>query len=271
MESARRRADRFGRCDPARRVEPLDDVRQSRRRGLEAHAAGHEDDQAPGSAAVESRRQADEAAGHDAEARWESDLRDRHEASRHAERRNHAVSGIRRQARQVRRSEDREDAGGEACGQSRRPHRRCRRGHVVAREDCIGCVADRVGRRRRRKGFHRNDPRASEGRPHVERCVRGHQRRRRDQGVCGRCEENRSRIQHAVPVPRLHGANDRNGALHAPRKRRSGSRRRMPKHHSRRFRRRPVCRSRNAKRIRRRSAAASAGAAARRITCVRRR
>ena len=44
--------------------EPLDELRQGRRGGREADAAGPEDDQAEGSEGLEDRRQADEAARH---------------------------------------------------------------------------------------------------------------------------------------------------------------------------------------------------------------
>ena len=69
--------------------------------------------------------------------------------------------------------------------ESRRRDRRRRRRHVVAREDRARRAADRLGRRRRREGLHRDHRRAPEGRPHVERRVRRHQRRRRAEGVAG--------------------------------------------------------------------------------------
>ena len=146
-----------GRRHQARGVEPLDDLRQSRRRGLEAHAAGHEDDQAQGSAAVESRRQADEAARHGAEARrrqiYAIDMK--LPGMLNAAIKQCPVFG----GKLVSYDEAKiaKMPGVQACGQSRRSHRRGRRGHVVAREDRARRAADRVGRRRRRESLHRDD------------------------------------------------------------------------------------------------------------------
>ena len=143
----RRGVDCFRGRDPARRFQSLDDVRQGRSGSRKVDAAGDEGDQAPESPPVEGRRQTDETSGHGAQTRWQPGLRDRRKASRHVERGDQTVSGIRRQAREVRRSEDREDARCEARGQSRRSDSRCRRGHMVARTHRAGSVADRVGRR----------------------------------------------------------------------------------------------------------------------------
>ena len=73
-------------------------------------------------------------------------LRDRREAARHAVRGDQGLPGLRRQAGELRRSEDRRGRAS-ARGQGQRHHGRRRRRHLVACEVGARRPADRLGRR----------------------------------------------------------------------------------------------------------------------------
>ena len=66
--------------------------------------------QAQGPEGLEDRRQADEAARHRRQAQRQQGLCDRRQAARHAVRRHQGLSGVRRQAEELRRGEDRRHA-----------------------------------------------------------------------------------------------------------------------------------------------------------------
>src|SRR6185295_199210 len=66
-----------------------------------------------------------------------------------------------------------------------RPHRRGRRRHLVARQDCARRATGGLGRRRRRYAIEREDRRAPGGRALRTERLRGTQRRRCAQGDRG--------------------------------------------------------------------------------------
>ena len=163
VERAGRRVDRRQRRHHACGVGALDELRQGRRSGGEADAAGPEEHQAQEPERLESRRQADEAARHREQGERQQDLFDRPQAAGHAARRDQGVPGVRRQVEELRRVEDR----GPARRGRRRPggryDRRRRRQYVVAGQVGARRAADRVGRRPRRQAVERDDRGASAG------------------------------------------------------------------------------------------------------------
>ncbi len=118
VEGAGRRADGFRRRHHARRDEAHDDVRQGRGGGGEASSPGPGQHQTQGPEGLEGRRQAGETAGHRTEAQRQPGLRDRRQAARNAMCRDQGVSGVRRQARELRREQDRR-LGPASCARSR--------------------------------------------------------------------------------------------------------------------------------------------------------
>ena len=76
-------------------------------------------------------------------------LRDRRQAAGHAARRDQGMPGVRRQARELRRGEDRGDARRAPRRQGERHGGRGRRRYLVARQDGARRAADRLGRGRR--------------------------------------------------------------------------------------------------------------------------
>ena len=135
----------------------------------------------------------------------------RRQAAGHAVRRDQGVPGVRRQAEELRRGEDRGHArrpqGREGEGHRRRG--RCR--YLVAGEDRARRAADRLGRGRQRIPVERDHRRAPQGGAHRGRHQRRPSQRRRAEGDRGRGQEGRGGLQHAVPRPCVHGADERHG------------------------------------------------------------
>ena len=119
------RAHGLERRHHARRVEAHDELRQGRRGRGEASAARSGVDQAQGPEGLEDRRQADEAARHRGQAQRQPRLRDRRQAAGNALRGDQGLSGVRRQARELRRIEDRRPArvAARRAGSTTRPSR----------------------------------------------------------------------------------------------------------------------------------------------------
>ena len=102
-------------------------------------------------------RQGREAARHRRQDHRHHDLRHRRQAAGHAERRDQGLPGVRRQAEELRRSQDHRHDGRQEGRQGRRHRGRGRRRHLVARQDGARGAADRLGRRRQRQGLERVD------------------------------------------------------------------------------------------------------------------
>ena len=170
--------------------------------------AGPEEHHAQGSEGLEDCRQAAEAAGHGGQAERQPGLCDRRRAAGHAARRDQGVPGVRRHARELRRGEDRGDARRTPRRQGQRHDGRGRRRYLVEGQAGARRAADRLGRGRRRLAVERDDRGASQGGPDGD----GHERltseRRRAQGDRGRRKKGRGGLQHAVPRPRDHGADE---------------------------------------------------------------
>jgi hypothetical protein len=82
-------------------VEALDELRQGRRRRVQADGAGPQEHQAQGSPHLEHRRQAVEAARYRRKAQRQQGLCDRPEAAGHAVRGDQGVSGVRRHGQEL--------------------------------------------------------------------------------------------------------------------------------------------------------------------------
>jgi hypothetical protein len=159
--------------------------------------------------------------------------------------------------------------GHQARREGQRQDGRRRRRHVVAREEGARRAADRLGRSRERNAQQRDDRRAPEGRARGAECVCVPQGRRCARRDRRRGEESRSRLQHAVPGARLHGADELHAKITADRgevwvatQNGEAALARCPRNRD--------CRWRNARSTSTRWAAGSAAAADRRTTCGRR-
>ncbi len=214
MEGSGRRVDCFERHDPPRRVAAPDHLRPSGRSSVEAHAAGSQEHQAQGSQGLDDRRQADQAARYRAQAQRQQGLRHRPEAAGDAQCGDQGRPGLRQQDQERGRIQSRQDARRAQGGAGEGYRRRRRRRHVVAGEDCARCVADRLGRGRQRQGVERDDREAPGNRPHRDRDQRRPARRRCAGRDRRRGEEDRGDIFDAVPVPCLHGSEQRHGPPH---------------------------------------------------------
>ena len=93
-----------------RRIATFGELRQGRRGGRQDRAAGSQEHQAQGSEGLDDRRQAAEAARYRGQAQRQQDLRHRRQAAGHAVRRDQGLPGVRRQAEELRRGEDRRHA-----------------------------------------------------------------------------------------------------------------------------------------------------------------
>ena len=127
-------------------------------------------------------------------------------------------------------------------------------------------AADRLGQRRQRQGLERLDRGLAQGRPRRRAGLRRQQERRRQERAREGRQEGRGGLRLSVPEPRLHGADERHGALHAGQVRgvdRDAERRSRARG---RCRRPAACRSPSARSTRSCSAAASAGARRRTTT-----
>ena len=101
--------------------------------------------QAQGPEGLEDRRQAAQAARHRRQARWQQGVRHRPQTAGHAQRRDQGMPGVRRQAQELRREQDRRHARREEGGEGQ-GHRRCGGGrHLVARQEGARRAADRLG------------------------------------------------------------------------------------------------------------------------------
>ena len=163
VEGPGRRVEGRERRHHPRRIATFGELRQDRHGRRQDRAAGSQEHQAQGSEGLDDRGQASEAARYRGQTQRQQDLRHRRQTSRHAVRRNQGLPGVRRQAQELRRGEDRRHArraqGGEGEGHR---HRRRRR-YVVAREVRARCPADRLGRGRGRKAIGRDHCRAPQG------------------------------------------------------------------------------------------------------------
>ena len=137
--------------------------------------------------AVDDHRQARETARHVGQAVRQAGVRHRRATARHAERRDRAMPGLRRQAEVVRRRQDQSDARRAARGRSWRQCGRRGGGQMVPGEDRARRAADRLGRRTECHCRQRTDRHPAERRP---RC----------QGSRARPEARRCR--GGLPVPR---------------------------------------------------------------------
>ena len=187
--------------------------RQGRRSRREARAAGRR--QAEGSEGLEARRQGRQAPRHRRQDHRQDDVRHRRQTAGHAQRRDQGLSGVRRQAEELRRSQDRRHEGRQEGGEGRRlrGRRRCR--YLVARQDGARRLADRLGRRRERQGLQRVDRQVARRR--FRRFAAGlcRQRERRCQGRARqRRKEGRGGLQLSLPEPRHDGAAERDRALY---------------------------------------------------------
>ena len=164
MEGAGRRAHGVqGRHQP-RGEQAQDQLRQGCCGRVEGDAAGSEGDQAQGPERLDHRRQAAEAARHRGQAQRQQALCDRHQAAGDVVRRDQGLSGVRRQAEELRRNENRRNARREEGGEGE-GHRRCGcRRHLVARQEGARCAPHRLGRSRQRRCFERQHRRAAQGR-----------------------------------------------------------------------------------------------------------
>ena len=170
--------------------------------------------QAEGSQGLEDRRQGREAARHRRQDHRQDDLRHRRQAAGHAQRRDQGVSGLRRQAEELRRSQGHGHEGRQEGGEGRRQRGRRRRRYLVARQDRARSAADCLGRRRQRQGLQRVDREMARRRS--RQCPAGLYRqpeRRRQGGDCRRRQEGRGGLQLSLPEPRHDGAAQRDGAL----------------------------------------------------------
>ena len=151
MEGARFRVHRGQRRDHPQGVEPFDDLWQSRRRcGADRAAQGGA---AQGSEGLEDHRQERQASRHRRQDRRQDDVRRRRKAAGHAQRGDQGLSGVWRQAEELRRRQSRVDEGRQESRAGRRLCRCCRRRYLVARQDCARCAADRLGPRRKCEGI----------------------------------------------------------------------------------------------------------------------
>ena len=209
MECAGRRTDRIRGRHHARGEQAFDPLRRGRGRGRQADAAGSQNHQAQGSEGLEDRRQAAQAARYRRQARRQQDLCDRSETARHAQRRDQGLPGVRRQAQELRREQDRRHARREEGGEGQGHRRRRGRRHLVARQEGARCAAHRLGRGRGGVEIERHDRGHAQGWPHRDRhqwrsaerrCAEG-DRRSRQEGRCG--------LFDAVPRARLHGGDER--------------------------------------------------------------
>ena len=117
------------------RIPTFGELRQGRRGGRQDRAAGSQEHQAQGSEGLDDRGQAAEAARYRGQAQWQQGLRHRRPAAGHAVRRHQGLPGLRRQAEELRRGEDRRHAGRAQGGEGEGHRRRGRRRHLVAGED----------------------------------------------------------------------------------------------------------------------------------------
>ena len=208
MESAGRRARRIQWCHHARAVQAIDPLRQGRCGGGESDTAGSEGHQAQGSEGLEDCRQAAQAARHGGQAQRQQGLCDRSQAAGHAMRRDQGLSGVRRDAQELRRVKARRHARREEGGEGKEYRRGRRRRYLVARQDRARCTSDRMGRGRQRLGVEREHRRAAQGGPDVG----GHQwraeERRRAQGDCRGGDEGGGGLRFAIPCARLYGGDE---------------------------------------------------------------
>ena len=161
MEGAGRRAHRVRRRHHARGEQAHDPATaRSRPRPPKLTPPDPKSHQAQGSEGLEDRRQAAEAARHRRQAQRQQDLRHRPETAGHALRRDQGLPGVRRQAQELRREQDRRHARREEGGEGEGHRRRRRRRHLVARQEGARCAADRLGRGRERRRIERDDRRA---------------------------------------------------------------------------------------------------------------
>jgi CO/xanthine dehydrogenase Mo-binding subunit len=100
---------------------------------------------AQGSEGLEDRRQAAQAARYEGQARWQQGLRHRPQTAGHAQRRDQGLPGVRRQAQELRREQDRRHAWREEGGEGEGHRRRGCRRHLVARQEGARGASDCLG------------------------------------------------------------------------------------------------------------------------------
>ena len=182
-----------------------------------------------------------------AEAERQQGLCDRRQAAGHAECSDQGLPGVRRQAGELRRREDRRATGRESRGARQRLDRRGRRRHLVARQDGARRAADRVGRGRRCAQSSATIARPLAEGLAADDAYADAQRGRRAEGDRRRGQEGRGGVQHAVPRARDHGADELHRTRTRPSAPKRGCRRRTAKRRSLRCRSSPACRSTNAR------------------------
>ena len=185
------------------RIPTFGELRQGRRGGRQDRAAGSQEHQAQGSEGLDDRGQAAEAARYRGQAQWQQGLRHRRPAAGHAVRRHQGLPGLRRQAEELRRGEDRRHAGRAQGGEGEGHRRRGRRRHLVAGETGARCPADRLGRGRRRHAIERDHRRAPQGGADRDRHQRLAAERRRAQGhrEARPRRSRRSTARRSSPMP----------------------------------------------------------------------
>ena len=144
MEGSGERMHRRQQRHHASADRPHRDLRPSGRRGGAPDAARR--DHAQGSQGLDHRRQAAATSRHRRQADRQAEIRHRPGAAEHAERGGARLSGVRRQARELRCRRRREDARRAQGCAGRRHRRRRRRRHLVARQDRDRCLAHHLGR-----------------------------------------------------------------------------------------------------------------------------
>ena len=124
------------------------------RRQASGAAEGHH---AQGPEGLEDRRQAVKRLDTADKVTGKTGLRHRHQAARHAQRRDQGLPGLRRQGQELRRRQGHGHAGREEGRAGRRYRGRGGRRHLVAGQDRARRAADRLGRGRERQGLERVD------------------------------------------------------------------------------------------------------------------
>ena len=136
------------------------------------------------------------------------------------------------------------DAGREEGGARARHRGRGGRRHLVACQDRARRGEDRVGQRRQREGLERRRSTTMlKAGLDAEQAFVHNEKGDAESRDRGRGEEDRGRLRLSVPEPRLHGADERDRALHGGHAARSGARRRTARRRWRRPPRPPACRS----------------------------
>ncbi len=194
---------------------PYHELRQGRGGRGQASGSGSGEHQAQGSEGLEDRRQTDEAARYRREARWPPCLRDRRQVAGDALRGHQGLPGVRRQARELRRSEDCRPSRIAARGQGERHDRGGGGRYLVAGQDGARRAADRLGRRPGSVAIERDDRRAPPGGSDGTRRLRHEAGRRRAEGHRRRRQESRGGVLDAVPRPRDDGADELHRSDHS--------------------------------------------------------